>query len=310
MALAYLILAHRQARQVARLFQVLHRPEDTFILHFDRRADAALSRLGEELARAHRNVIVLPSRAILWGGYEMAAVQIEAMAAALRANERWHHFINLTGQDFPIKPPSALETHLAARPETNYVSWFDPLQVPLWSNARARIENYYLEWPWLDRLLRLPGLGRRLRRLLGWQNQLPHLPRYRRSWPDFHYYGGANHVILSREGCAYLSAYPEARRITRWLKHAAHANEIVFQTVLLNSPLAGSVVNGHLREIDFPLNRPHPRTFRDADFDRLVRSPAFFARKFDESVDAAILDRLTAHLGPSALPLPPVAAHS
>lgn len=307
MSLAIFILAHKNAAQVARLFAAVHRAEDVVVLHFDRRADAALHRLGAELARKHDNVIVLRPRTILWGGYRMAAVQIEAMAAALRANSRWHHFVNLTGQDFPIKPLAAFEAHLTARPESNYVSWFDPVLNPLWSNARDRLSRYYLEWPWLDAVLRAPGIGRRLRSLLGWKNHLPHLPRFRRDWPEFHYYGGSNHVILSRAACDYLVNDATARATTRWLSHSAHANEIIFQTVLLNSALAPTIVNTHLREIDFPAHSPHPRTFRLGDFERLVNSRHFFARKFDAAVDATILERLAAHVAPTRVA--PVPAH-
>lgn len=309
MSLAFLILAHKHPRQVARLFAAIHRPDDIIVLHFDRRASPALHQLGRELARRHTNVVLLRPRTILWGGWEMAAVQIEAMAAALRAGATWHHFLNITGQDFPIKPLGELDAYLARAPAANYVSWFDPLQKPLWSNARARLTRFYVEWPWLERLLRVPGFGRRLRRMLGWENQLPHLPGVRRRWPEFHYYGGANHVIVSRAGAEYLAHHPDARRITRWLKHSAHANEIVFQTVLLNSPLAPTIVNDHLRHIDFPPHTPHPRTLRLADFDRLVRSPKFLARKFDESVDSAVLDRLAEHLGVVGR-MPQAPAHS
>jgi hypothetical protein len=296
MSLAILILAHKNARQVARLFDVIHRPDDVILLHFERRAAAALHRLGRKLAAAHPNVILLRSRAVLWGGYRMVGVQLEAIAAARRRPEPWTHFINLTGQDFPLKPIAEISAYLAARPATSFVSWFDPVYQNYWSDARDRLARYYFEWPWLDRLLRVPGLGRRLRRLLRWENDLPHLTGYRRPWPDFHYYGGANHVILSRAACDYLTTAPAAREIARWLKHAAHANEILFQTALLNSPLAPTIVNTHLREIDFPPHAPHPRTFTSADFERLARSPKFFARKFDETVDAGVLDRLARRL--------------
>lgn len=309
MSLAFLILAHKNPRQVARLFHAIYRPDDVIVLHFDRRAPAALHELGRALKAKYSNVLLLRPRTILWGGYRMAEVQIEAMAAALQASDRWHHFINLTGQDFPIKPLAEFEARLAAQPEANYVSWFDPVLTPLWSNARDRLSRYYLEWPWLDRLLQVRGVGRRLRNVLRWQNQLPHLPCYRRTWPDFRYYGGANHVILSRRGCTYMTSDPEARRITRWLKHSAHANEIVFQTVMLNSPLASTVINGHLREIDFPPHKPHPRTFRAADFERLMQSSKFFARKFDDNVDSEILDRLSQRLGLASADRQ-VAAHS
>src|SRR5205809_432196 len=98
MALAFIILAHKNARQVSRLFHAIYRPEDTIVLHFDRRAEPELHRLGHDLTGEHPNVVLLRSRCILWGGYQMAAVQMEAMATALRINEHWHHFINLTGQ--------------------------------------------------------------------------------------------------------------------------------------------------------------------------------------------------------------------
>lgn len=299
MPLAFLILAHKNARQVARLFRAVYRREDVIVLHFDRRADRALHRLGAELAREHPNVTVLRSRSILWGGYEMAAVQIAAMKRALESHVEWHHFINLTGQDFPIKPIGELEAFLNVRSEASFISWFDPVHNRVWSNARERLSRYYLEWPWLEQCLRIPGVGRRIRKTLGWQNRLPNIPGYEREWPDFRYFGGSNHVVLSRAACEHITSNPEARRITRWLKHSAHANEIIFQSVMLNSPLADTVVNSNLREIDFPLNAPHPRTFRESDFSRLMQSSNFFARKFDDNVDEAILNHLMQHVGAS-----------
>ncbi|ACB76528.1 glycosyl transferase [Opitutus terrae] len=309
MSLALLILAHKNPHQVARLFRAVYRPVDVVVLHFDRRSSRELHQLGANLARAHPNVVVLPSRTVLWGGYEMAAAQIDAMAAALRVRSDWHHFINLTGQDFPLQSTDAIDARLAAEPEANYVSWFDPMTSTFWSNARQRILRYHLEWPWLDRLLRVPGFGRRLRALLGWRNRLPHLPGFERKWPDFHYYGGSNHVILSRAACQHVVSDPQALRIRRWLKHAGHANEIVFPSVMLNSPLAHTVVNTDLREIDFPLHAPHPRTFTSRDWDRLNASPMLIARKFDEAVDGAILDRLAARL-PGITRSQPEPAHS
>lgn len=298
MSLAFLILAHRQPAQVARLFAALHHPHDAFVLHFDRRAPAALHALGRELAARHPNVVVLPPRAIVWGGPQMAEVQIEAMAAALARHARWTHFLNLTGQDFPLKTRAEMLGRLV--PGRSYLGWFDPLDAGPWRNARERLTRLHLAWPWLHRLLALPGAGRWLRRLCGWQNQLPWLPGCRRRWPRFfRYYGGANHVVLARAAAAHLVRDPGALRIRRWLRRgAAHSDEIVFQSALLNSPLAPTLVNDPLREIDFPRHAPHPCVFTSADLPRLVRSPALLARKFDPAVDAGVLDALEERLRP------------
>ncbi len=300
MSLAFAILAHRNASQLARLVRVLDRPGDLILLHVDRRADASLHRAARELARTRANVLPLRSRTILWGGYGMVAAQIEAIAVALRSGHDWHHFINLTGQDFPIKPLDGIEVALRTRGDASYVSWFDPLRTSLWKDAPERLHGYCLEWPWLDRVLRLRGFGWRLRRFCGWEGGLPRIPGLRRKPPPFRWFGGANHVILSRAACRHVATDPSARWIRRWLRHSAHANETLFPTVLLNSPLAATIVNTHLREIDFLPHALHPRTFTSRDFDRLTASPMFFARKFDETVDAGILDRLEVWLRASA----------
>ena len=301
MALAYLILAHRQPALVARLFAALDHPEDTFVLHFDRRAPAELHQLGRELAKSRPYVLVLPPRAIVWGGPAMAEVQIEAMTAARAHRSNWSHFINLTGQDFPLASRREILGQL--KPETTYLSWFDPLEDGRWNDARQRLARRFLPWLWLQRVLAWPGVGHRVRRLLGWSNRLPSVPGYRRRWPDFFcYFGGPNHGIFSRDAAAYLAEAPRAQRIRRWLLGAAHSDEIVFQSVLLNSPLAPSIVNDSRREIDFPRNAPHPRTFCTADLPRLTASPALFARKFDLAVDAAVVTALEARLVPAPLP--------
>jgi hypothetical protein len=229
----------------------------------------------------------------------MAETQIEAMAAALDHGTRWTHFLNLTGQDFPLKSRAEMLARLERG--RSYLSWFDPLADGRWRNARERLTRFHLTGPRLQRVLALPGAGRLLRAALGWRNQLPWLPGVRRAWPRFfRYYGGANHVALARDAAVYLVEEPAALRIRHWLRHAAHSDEIVFQSVLLNSPLAGTLVNESLREIDFPVHSPHPRTFTSADLPRLVESSALLARKFDPAADARVLEILESRL-PRAL---------
>lgn len=295
MPLAFLILAHHQPAQVARLFAALYHREDTFVLHFDSRAPVALHELGRQWADDHPNVQVLPARPLVWGGSGMAEIQIEAMAVARDHGTRWTHFLNLTGQDFPLKSRPAMLARL--QPGCSYLGWFDPLGSNRWRNARERLTRRHLSAPWLQHVLALPGVGRRLRDFFGWRNQLPWLPGYRRAWPRFfRYYGGANHVALAREAVQHLLDDPHARRIRRWLRGAAHSDEIVFQSVLLNSPLAPSLVNETLREIDFPLHSPHPRTFTFADLPRLESSAALLARKFDLGTDPCVIAALEARL--------------
>lgn len=302
MAFAYHILAFKNPAQVARLLRVLHHAEDLFVLHIDRRAPPDLHALGRQLARTHANIVVQRPRAVVWGGAGISELQIEAMDFALGASSRWSHFVNLSGQDFPLGPRDRRLARLAGAAGTTFLSWFDPLATGHWQDAADRIGRWHFHAAWLQRLLRVPGLGRRLRAGLGWTNRLPHLPLYRRRPPPFRYYGGANHGVFARTACRHLASHPSARSIRRWLAPAASADEIVFQSCLHASPLAATLVNRDWREIDFPPHAAHPRVFGLADFPRLAASDNLFARKFDERIDGAILRRLEQHIAAAERP--------
>ena len=69
-------------------------------------------------------------------------------------------------------------------------------------------------------------------------------------------------------------------------------DELIFQTILLNSEFKDSIVNDHLRYIKFLKGDSRPQTLTIKDADILVTSGKFYARKFDPSKDTAILDYL------------------
>ena len=70
-------------------------------------------------------------------------------------------------------------------------------------------------------------------------------------------------------------------------------DELFFQTILLNSPLRDRIVNDNLRYMDWSRpNVPLPAVLGTGDLPQLQQSPALFARKFDVTVDSAILDMI------------------
>ena len=73
-------------------------------------------------------------------------------------------------------------------------------------------------------------------------------------------------------------------------------DETFFHTILCSSPLADRIVNDDLRLIDWsdPAERPH--IFRARDFDELKCAHDLFARKFDPTVDAEVIERVVDEL--------------
>jgi hypothetical protein len=298
MALAIHILAHRQPSQVERLVNAVLRPENVLVLHFDQRAPESLHELGRRLAATHSNVLLQRPRAVVWFGWQGIHIQLEGMALALKHSSAWTHFIMLSGADFPLQSIDATAARLAATPDTSFVSCFDPVKTGQWSDMKDRVELYHLASPLLQRFLRIPLLGRKIKAAFGWTNRpLPWIPGIRRRYPQgWPYLGGSNWCMLARPACEWLTSDPEVARFARWMRHFGSPDEVFFQSTIYSRRHPGKVENSQGHYIEFAPGAPNPRVFTRGDFDRLLASGFPFARKFDDGTDAEILDRLERHV--------------
>ena len=294
MGLAYCILAHKNLAQIARLLRAIAHPDNVCVLHYEKRAPRSEHEALARMAREFSNVHILPARSILWGRFSVVGAQLEAMGKCLALADRWSHFITLSGQDFPLKSQAEMIAELEAARRNSFLSFFDPFTEPLWKNLADRISRVYIESPMLEAFLKIRFIGRQFRRLCGWTDRMPFVPFVKRANPSwFRYMGGSNHVILSREAASYIVNNPDARRIIQWLKCSGIPDETVFQSVLLNSPLAASVVNDDRRAIFWESpGSPSPITFTRTHIEWLRearRQGKLFARKFDSGVDDEVI---------------------
>jgi hypothetical protein len=99
--------------------------------------------------------------------------------------------------------------------------------------------------------------------------------------------------MLSRRCISAVDAFARERPdVLRHYRRTLIPTESFVQTVLANDPslrLSGDM-RRFMRWDPPPASRP--RVLRGADVEPMLASGADFARKFDESVDAAVLDEL------------------
>ena len=261
---------------------------DVCVIHYDRSRPAAEHRKLRELISAVPGVIWQRPRKVAWGGYSLIAAQIEGIQIALNHSDKWTHWINLSGQCFPLQTPECIRSYFEQRQDLSLISHFDPFIV--WNNTQTRIGSYYLNFTPLDRLFRFPGIGRRLR---GWCGQFPCLPIVHRPPPHFfRYYGSSNWVSLARRHAALLTSSPKARRVSVWLRWSLQPEEALFPSVLLNLDAHLDITPDNGRYIIFEPGAVSPRTFTKSDIPALMGAICdgrLFARKFDEAVDPAPL---------------------
>jgi len=90
------------------------------------------------------------------------------------------------------------------------------------------------------------------------------------------------------------------RAINRYYARTLHASESYFQSILHNAKNL-NVADDSLRYMRWPTSGPtsHPSTLTLADHAEIMASGKYFARKFDQSIDQAILDKIDIELGRS-----------
>ena len=102
--IAYAIVIFKQFSQFERLLRAVYRPEHTYCVHVDKKSSKAFHDAARRLASCFTNVYVAPERVdVQWGEYSVLQVQLNCMKLLLAKNTKWKYFINLTGQEFPLR---------------------------------------------------------------------------------------------------------------------------------------------------------------------------------------------------------------
>jgi hypothetical protein len=116
--------------------------------------------------------------------------------------------------------------------------------------------------------------------------------RYKRSYSDQlpqKLFGGSTYWSLNREALNYVINYTDKGFLKR-LKFTFCAEEIYFQTILLNSPYAKSIVNNNLRFIDWSSGKGgYPAFLDESDFIEIISSNNYFARKIKNHSNLRLL---------------------
>jgi hypothetical protein len=266
----YFIMAHWHERQLRRLLDAVWDPRDVFLLHIDERAAPSLHQFARAAADGKANVRILPSRKVAWGGFSLVQAELDAIAVAVGSSDPWDVFINLSGQDYPLTSRDRRAARLSAEPSRNFVELISLHDQPAAIRARAATRH-------VDSGGRVIDTG----------EPLPPPDGFRAEWR-----GGAWHG-LRRPFCEWLLRDPSVQRMKDWFCQVMLPEESFLQSAIMNSPFADTVYPRHLRKMIWKnAEAAHPETLTLANAEELLSSDALFARKFDEDVDADILDLL------------------
>lgn len=277
MKIAHLIFAHNRPLQVERLVKKLISDRADIYMHIDKKSSIDQFAFCDNYSR----VFFIKNRVTMnWGNYSMVKAMLSSLDEILQSNVSYSHINLLSGQDYPLQSVDKFENYLFENQGKTFMQY---LSIPQeWNNAEERLKRYNLgDW-------KLPG-----------KFKIQHfINRYfpGRKFPKYlQPYGGSAWFIITPECTRYVLDYlRDNSKLISFIKYIWAVDEIVFQTVLVNSHLKDTIVNEHLRYIHFKDDSPHPTVFTKHDAETLLQSGKYFARKFCLQVDSEILDYLDA----------------
>jgi core-2/I-Branching enzyme len=276
MRIDYLIRAHTAPEQLARLVGRLDEGDVRFYIHVNSLTDDETFTAMQQGLRGRDNVVWLPRVACYWGGFSLLQATLVGIEGILASRDLPDHAFLLSGQDYPLRPPGEIEAFLEARCGRNVLHYFS-LPAEEWADEGGGLNR--VRWPHFERIR--------------YKTRLLRLPFPRRFPPGLELYGGMSFWALTGDALAMVMRFVAERPdVLSFLRRAKMPDELFFQTVLLNGPLAETVENELMHYIDWSAGNAHPATLRAADAPKLRASEKLFARKFDASVDSEILDLL------------------
>lgn len=285
--LAYLISGTKgDSHRMMRTLQAVYHPRNQYILHLEfeapprERLDLTALVKNDPTFREVENVRVMAqSNLITYKGPTMIACTLQAIAILLKESLEWDWFINLSASDYPLVTQDDLLYVFSN--VSRSLNFIEHDQISGWK-LKHRSKSIIID----------PGLYLSKKYEVTWSTQ-------RRSVPtSFKLFTGSAWVMVTRSFLEYCiwgwDNFP--RTILMYYVNFISSPEGYFHTVICNNEEYRKTAISHdLHYIAWD-NPPkqHPRVLSVKDFDKMLKSNAPFARKFEK--DDPVLDRIDKEL--------------
>ena len=288
---AYLILAHSHFGQLRKLVELLDDSRNDIFIHVDARAEGFDRRCLDGACRYSTVTLIEPRIRVHWGGVSIMRAELELLKAAALGSYDCYHL--LSGMDLPIKSQDAIHEFFDRNAGKEFIQMW---QMKKSTPSRFRYFTLFPEGAGSFGTNLLNNIFKGLQMAVGF--------RINRD-VDFHF--GSQWFSISDELAKYIIDREDW--LEKVFRHTNTCDEIFLPTLVWSSPFrdklyepsespANSIGMGNARFIDWTRGESvrHPWTFRNEDWDLLHNVPQMFARKFDESVDNEIIEKIYSEL--------------
>lgn len=288
---AFLIGVYQNPEYTSTLIELLRGERSNIYVHIN---PFYIDRFNQFIERYsnEKTVKIIHTQPIKWGGGGLLDSILDLLEFAIQ-DESNSFFHMLTGQDILIKPLSELYQFFDENSESNFLSYGKDLLGDTskgYLSGVNRSQYYHL----FDKLnYRENILHRQVEKYFVKMQQLFHI---KREWPFNNYYQGSGWFSFNRTAVLEIMRYLRVNH--KIVKYTFAPDEIIFQSILLNSENNYHVVNNNLRFIlwDNQGEVGSPVILTEEHYGQIKESHCFFARKIHPEKSKLLIELICNNL--------------
>lgn len=286
---AYLIMAHNDFTVLEKELKLLDNENNDIYLHIDKKVKNFDFDYFKNLIKKS-NLYFTKRLDVRWGSFKQIECEYLLFKTASVNNYSYYHL--LSGIDMPLKSQIEIYKFFKENKGKEFVCFDNHKNISI--SALERVKYYHF----------FTSLARSKNKLLRKFFQKFHfhslkiqkkLKVNRLKKVNYEFRKGANWVSVTNEFVKYLLS--KEKEVKKIFKYSYCADELFVQTIIYNSKFYQNVYSkknddylGIKRFIDW--QRGEPYTFTIEDYDLLMNSNCFWARKFSSQKDKEIIDKI------------------
>ncbi|MBP1163144.1 MULTISPECIES: beta-1,6-N-acetylglucosaminyltransferase [unclassified Chryseobacterium] len=223
--IAYFIMIHHKPEIFKNMFQKIYTRDQFYLIHIDKKAKQEFIEEIQLYIVHFPNVYILDSINIVSGGFNIVQAELNAMEFLLNVSKEWDYFINLSGEDYPLKSQNIIRKFLTTNKGRNYLFYYD--QKFYRPDTLQRIQNHFTELAYV--------ISSFIYKRSFMKNVIPYI--------------GGKWFMFTRETCLFLTNNKTVMDFEDYYLHTFLPADSFFQTVLMNTSFNDIIVNDDKRAV-------------------------------------------------------------
>lgn len=275
MKYAICILAHKEPLLLMKIVKRLQSDNVEIFIHLDKKCNIS----------DYKNVpgvtFINKREKVYWGGRSMVKAMYNLIEYVL-LNSNCDYLLFISGEDYPIVLPKHYENYININ--YNYLEYEKLPRKSWYLDGLNRIKYYYL---FRSPKSYLSKICIKIQEAFGIEKKISYLP--------YNIYGGSQWININRITAEYI--IKNWRSYYNFFKFCLIPDEMIFQTIILNSILCETVINQNFRYLKYQKNGSNAAYITVDDVPEIIKRKPLFCRKVNKQIITEILNNIILNEG-------------